>query len=660
MKFDKYDSPQIQPTGAATGPGSQLTISHAGNGEVAAHIGEIGSKLGAVFAEEQIKADKFSAQDRELKFATEANDLLNNSTSGYLFQEGEQALDTAGVHDKLEALRQKYAGTLQTDASKQQFDLRTRVRMQSYSNAVENHAGQERRKVYAATADATVKDALDNARLAKGNPELIESVIAMAEGPLADHFRLNLGLPAEKVQQLLGAFQSDVYESVLQEYQAKDQGIEGLQYLNTIRDRLEIKRGDGGVSNRAAHWDGIFKPMVTRESGESLAEMAFRNSFGASAESTGAPTIGGDNLGVTVRPPAPSGMGARDGGFSDQVLWKQTPNGDVVSVSPSVPQVTIDDRRPNLMAAEAQIQKMYEDKKITLDVHDAAIQRTRQKIADWEVGFNRDTAVYWDQALQAWDVNHRLTDVPPGVEAELRARGNYHTLEQMDRNWKMQGLHGPPTQGQVDAMTELWFTGSNNPNAFDKMTDQEFKKDWLSRLAPSQQEEAVKYVASMRSRQDKQARASMGAVQMMEEIGRARGAFPSADDGDLKSRDPGTWGEEQRNVLFVARSKLNAHLQKWIDAHPKDPIPPQEYYEPFIRQMFAKGWDQVSNRYFKEETTKITAQVRGHAWTPRTSDIEPTELEAIKSAYRNTHGGKDPDEATVINAYYNMYSAKLE
>jgi hypothetical protein len=279
MKFDKMDLPSVREEGVNVGPASQLPITHvSGAGAIVEGTQDVAagtSKLAGVFKAEEEKADSYAAESARLGYAREAGDLLYDSEKGYLTTQGQGALNTAGVHEKLEQIRQKYGETLQSEGAKRAYGNKSMIHANGFREEVERHAGGQRRAYYKATADATVNETTTLAVRAYSDPKKIETVLGAAFPTLTRYWQEELGLPDKEVEKFWQAFQSDVYGAVLSEYQSRKQSIKGQEYFELVKDDL---------GPDAAKWREHFNKLTDAEITEQQSTEAWTLIRNASTE----------------------------------------------------------------------------------------------------------------------------------------------------------------------------------------------------------------------------------------------------------------------------------------------------------------------------------------------------------------------------------------
>jgi hypothetical protein len=265
MKFDRYDTPKVAAERVDAGPSGQLPISTSNPGlavgRAIADLGEVGVK----FAEEKKRAETYRSADAELRFAEEVQGLLYSSKGGYLTKQNAEALDTESVHERIEALRQKYAPKGLSKESAEEYDRRTRVRALSYKETVELHAAGQRKAIYSATVDLMIKRSKDEAVKNYTKPKEIEDQMTLATPLLADYLK-GLHISAPMIEGILKEYEEDVYEAVLGAYKGNRQPLAGKKYLDMIRKRLGAK---------ATAWDGAFGAQGDAQETERLSTEAW-------------------------------------------------------------------------------------------------------------------------------------------------------------------------------------------------------------------------------------------------------------------------------------------------------------------------------------------------------------------------------------------------
>lgn len=271
MKLERYDELQVRQEGVSVGPGSQTpTYSRSGSDGLAQGIGSLAtaaSKIGAIVDEERQRAEEMKVSDSDLRFAQEASDILYNGETGYLNTQGGNALDTGSVHEKIEALRQKYVAGLPTQRAQEAFDRRSRVRADAFRTTVERHAGAEREKLYDATVAQAQQVAQDGAVLVynqfdekTGVNEKVETLIALNFETLVPYLR-NKGVPADQIEKAKDASAAKVYAAVLGEYKAKRDFTGGKKFLESVRDHM----GDKAAAFETIFNEGAKEAEIAKE-----------------------------------------------------------------------------------------------------------------------------------------------------------------------------------------------------------------------------------------------------------------------------------------------------------------------------------------------------------------------------------------------------------
>jgi hypothetical protein len=273
MRFDTWDTPKVASERVNVGPASQLPVSGTAPGrQIAEGIDSIGMGVKQYTAERD-RAEQYVAADREVRFAEEVQGVLRGSkdpitgeaTPGFLSEQGERALDTAGVKEKIEALRQKYAAGLNPKALAS-YERRTRVRALSYSETIEVHAAGQRRQLYEATVANMVEGAKNDALLNYSDPKKIEEQLTLATPLLVTYLRDDLRLSGPVIEKKVREFEADVYGEVLKKYRANKQPQAGKAYLELIKDKLGPK---------AVDWEAHFNDLSEAQETERLSTEAW-------------------------------------------------------------------------------------------------------------------------------------------------------------------------------------------------------------------------------------------------------------------------------------------------------------------------------------------------------------------------------------------------
>lgn len=259
MKFDKLDNPQVRTTGVEVGPSSQLPVSHVSGAQpIVEGLNDIG-QAAATFQNERRKSNLFRARQSELKFAEEANQIEIEFRN----QKGDAALDTASTRDAIETVRQKYAGDLQSDEARADYDLRTRLRMLAMVDGVEKHAADQRVKIYGAVADRALSDMKDSAVKDYNNPAKIEQALQLGLSTMMEYLSGHLGLPDAQVDQALEQAQRQVYGKVLKAYIGNRQFIAGREYFNQIKEHMGSEAEEWSAAFNKAADDAEVEAMAT-------------------------------------------------------------------------------------------------------------------------------------------------------------------------------------------------------------------------------------------------------------------------------------------------------------------------------------------------------------------------------------------------------------
>lgn len=571
----------------------------AGVGSAAAGLGET---ISAVAKAEKEKADAFAVADLDAKFSREATDLLYNPKTGFLTQQGGNALDSEGVVAALNKARERYAAEAKNPVQQRAFMARSEDRAQSLARQVEVHSAQQRQQYYKDTADGQIANAVVDAATFWNSPEDLTKVVEHIRPVLFMQWASNESLPPEMIQARWSKVRSDIYSAAMEMYVSKDKGIEGLKFLAEHRDDL---------GPAAYKYERMLKPIQDKQIGDVAAETIYQQAFGKADDD-----LTGDRADGT----SPEGTG--------------------------------DPERPSMTWALKKMRQYATDNKLTLDQFNAMRNGLNSRMDEWAQGFQRDGASLMDSAVSFWNANHDLSAVPENLRQKLLYRGEWYKMESLDRSFKQASAGEPPTEVQMRNMNRFIMDLYVNPHKYDNWTEADFQSNVGWALHRSDREQAARELARFQGRPERWTEGTKPIFEMGIQMGASKeiNAFPSLRDPDPKKRDPSTWDEKQQLVFWEFQRRIGQWLRDWHSKPHKTAVPTQEEFRPFLEELFLKGKDPDGG-FFGSGTYYLKAATLGTGFTPDET-IPPETLRQIKEAWAAKHPGEpEPSEDVMRRAY---------
>lgn len=251
MKIPMQEDPRVAPRPLGT-PYTELDRS-TGLKDVAQGVEQLGAGLGQYEQAQQKakrEADEFRRDDADLQMGKVVNQHLYDKDTGFLNQQGENALNSQPTLESIDKARKSIAEGLANDEQRKGFDLRARARIEQARTAMERHGYEQRLNVYKNVADGQAQLALDTAA---ADPASVDTAVGKvlvgpdgSPGPMR-RYLMAQGLPTEEIQAQEAKFRAQAYTAAVQTYvNAKD-----WRNAETLFTKVEGQLGPGGKALKA-------------------------------------------------------------------------------------------------------------------------------------------------------------------------------------------------------------------------------------------------------------------------------------------------------------------------------------------------------------------------------------------------------------------------
>ncbi len=247
-RIDQFNAPTVarrplQPTSLRLDAGGTF------GAELGAEIqraGQTGLSVAQKAKAEYDKAQEYRAMDAESKFVSAAGSYLNDSKSGFLLSEGVNALNTDPAHTKLSELAKQNEDGLSEEA-RTIYRRRIAGHQSAYSDAIERHAGQQRKVVYANAANGAVAATLTTiGDLAADDPEhdkLFLEQMDRGSQVIRYHLANEEGQPEAKISAEVAEYRSKASKLAFDNLLAKDTS-KAKDFLESHRDELGVRAAE--------------------------------------------------------------------------------------------------------------------------------------------------------------------------------------------------------------------------------------------------------------------------------------------------------------------------------------------------------------------------------------------------------------------------------
>lgn len=194
-KVPTYDSfqaaPTSQPNARLTAPdmpdvaGRQLQEMGQGLSNLGQHVGDIALDM-------QREANATAAKDVDTQVTADLNDRLYNPESGFMLQEGKNAvLGSGDVIKGFDDVKRKALDGVQNPAVREMVEPVVNARMQNALDAVNRHAGQEARKYQIQAADSRAIVSMQDAAFNYADDNRFAQAVGVAQEETATLAKLN-------------------------------------------------------------------------------------------------------------------------------------------------------------------------------------------------------------------------------------------------------------------------------------------------------------------------------------------------------------------------------------------------------------------------------------------------------------------------------------
>lgn len=279
MALPMLDTPEVTPRPVSAVPIEVRATPESYGGAVGVGLEQLGQNLGHIAIKERMLAAEFTADSRDLAFAREAGDVFAN----FRKQQGENALNAAPVIDKIDSIREKYAGDLNDPLAQRLYHSASRRRAENLVQMVEMHSAVERDRFYANTDQGLRDDAVDKMRNAYASPEAISRAAEEYIPKQVRYLRDVRGLSSGQVNAEVRKFVQIGVNAALGQAVAA-QTPEGVQAgIGLINSNLKL--GDSEYSVRSVLgkdveiWESRLKKSVALETGKQVGASVFLSNY---------------------------------------------------------------------------------------------------------------------------------------------------------------------------------------------------------------------------------------------------------------------------------------------------------------------------------------------------------------------------------------------
>lgn len=221
---------------------------------------------------ERVSADQ--AAQKEVELQNHINDAMWNPESernaygletgvrkGFMFKQGQNAVDPSAVRDAIDQARANISDSLAFNPDAQRmFNVRAAGRIAAANMHIERHSGQQIQAVAVDTAKATDETAINTIGLAHGTPDDVKAVadqqVDLALGPLQHHMKFNEGLPDNAINAQIADFKSRAYGKAIQSLLDQGDGMGAAELYGKVQ---------GQLGARAPEYEKLIRPLVMQQ-----------------------------------------------------------------------------------------------------------------------------------------------------------------------------------------------------------------------------------------------------------------------------------------------------------------------------------------------------------------------------------------------------------
>ncbi|MBW6494577.1 MAG: hypothetical protein K0B16_08490 [Burkholderiaceae bacterium] len=155
-------------------------------------LSSLGQHVGAIALDMQREANATAAKDIDTQVTADLNDRLHNPESGFLLQEGKNAvLGSGDVIKGFDDIKRQALDGVQNPAVRKMAEPVVNARMQNALDAVNRHAGQESRKYQIQAADSRAIVSLQDAAFNYTDDNRFAQAVGVAQEETATLAKLN-------------------------------------------------------------------------------------------------------------------------------------------------------------------------------------------------------------------------------------------------------------------------------------------------------------------------------------------------------------------------------------------------------------------------------------------------------------------------------------